>query len=263
MPIKIAVSGKGGVGKTTITAMLARLYARQGSDVLAIDADPATSLDSALGVPKKVRASIAPLSGMLDLVEERTGARPGSSYGGTFILNPKVDDIVERYGVPAPDGVVLLVLGTIETPGSGCYCPQSSLLKALMSYVLSGEGIVIMDMEAGLEHLGRSTARNVDVMLIVVEPGMRSVDTASTIARMAKEIGVGNVFVVLNKCSSNDEEALVSKELMKHELELIATIPNSAIVKGADLHGVSPMDLPGVETLLPLLQSIKDRIDST
>lgn len=260
--MKIAVAGKGGVGKTTIAAMLARLYARQGSKVIAIDADPATSLASALGVPKNDRESITPLSGMLDLIEERTGARPGSSYGGMFKLNPKVDDIVDQYGVSGPDGVTLLVLGTIETPGSGCFCPESSLLKALMSHVLSGEEVVIMDMEAGLEHLGRSTAKNVDVMLIVVEPGMRSVDTATTIARMAREIGVGNVFIILNKCSSENEEALVAKELKKQQLVLIATLPSSNAIKGADLLGVSPMDMPGIEPLLPIFQFIKDRIDT-
>ena len=260
--MKIAVAGKGGVGKTTLAAMLARLYGRQGSKVIAIDADPATSLASALGVPKSDRESITPLSGMLDLIEERTGARPGSSYGGMFKLNPKVDDIVEEYGVKAPDNVTLLVLGTIETPGSGCFCPESTLLKALMSHVLSGEEVIIMDMEAGLEHLGRSTARNVDVMLIVVEPGMRSVETAGTIARMAREIGVGSVLVILNKCSSENEEALVAKELKKQQLVLIATLPSSSLIRGADLLGVSPMDMPGIELLLPIFQFIKERIDS-
>lgn len=122
--MKIAVAGKGGVGKTTIAAMLARLYARQGSKVIAIDADPATSLASALGVPKNDRESITPLSGMLDLIEERTGARPGSSYGGMFKLNPKVDDIVDQYGVSGPDGVTLLVLGTIETPEADVSAPN-------------------------------------------------------------------------------------------------------------------------------------------
>ena len=260
--MKIAVAGKGGVGKTTVAAMLARMYGRQGSKVSAIDADPATSLASALGVPKNDRESIAPLSGMLDLIEERTGARPGSSYGGMFKLNPKVDDIVDQFGIKAPDNVTLLVLGTIETPGSGCFCPESSLLKALMSHVLSGEEVVIMDMEAGLEHLGRSTARNVDVMLIVVEPGMRSVETAGTIARMAREIGVGSVLVILNKCSSENEEALVAKELKKQQMVLIATLPSSSLVRGADLLGVSPMDMPGIESLLPIFQFIKERLES-
>ena len=260
--MKIAVAGKGGVGKTTVAAMLARIYARQGRKVIAIDADPATSLASGLGVSRSERDAIKPLSGMLDLIEERSGARPGASYGGMFKLNPKVDDLVDTYGVRAMDGVTLLVLGTIETPGSGCFCPESTLLKALMSHVLSGEEVVIMDMEAGLEHLGRSTARNVDVMLIVVEPGMRSVDTAVTIARMAKEIGVHKILVVLNKATSENEEALVAKELKKNQLVLIATIPNSNLIKGADLLGVSPMDLPGIEPLLPIFQFIMERIDS-
>ena len=136
MPLKIAVSGKGGVGKTTVAALLAAQYAKAGMDVIAVDADPASSLPAALGVPEDVRAGIVPLSRMLDLIEERTGARPGEGYGGMFSLNPKVDDLVERYAVQGIDGVKIMVLGTIKAPGSGCFCPESSLLEEPMSYLV-------------------------------------------------------------------------------------------------------------------------------
>ena len=264
MPLKIAISGKGGAGKTTLAAVLSRLYAREGRKVLAVDADPSASLMAAVGIPSEEREKAKPLASMYDLIEEKPGARPGQGHGGMFKLNPKVSALMENYSVEGPDKVEVLLLGTVNAAGEGCFSPESPLLKRVMDHLLLEEDeIVIMDMEEGLEHLGRSTARNVDIMLIVVEPGMRSVDSAATIARRARELGVGNVFVVLNKCSSKNEEALVSKELKKRQLELVATIPNSDVVKGADLLGVSPMDMPGIESLLPVFQSIKDRIDSS
>ena len=133
MPLKIAVSGKGGVGKTTVAAMLASMYAKDGMNVVAVDADPASSLPAALGVPEGVRKNIVPLSDMLDVIEERTGSRPGESYGSMFSLNPKVDDLVDRYGVRGIDGVTVMVLGTIKAPGSGCFCPESA------AFLSSGE----------------------------------------------------------------------------------------------------------------------------
>ena len=238
MPLKIAVSGKGGVGKTTVAAMLASMYAKDGMNVVAVDADPASSLPAALGVPEGVRKNIVPLSDMLDVIEERTGARPGESYGSMFSLNPKVDDLVDRYGVRGIDGVTVMVLGTIKAPGSGCFCPESAVLKSLMSHlVLDSEHIVILDMEAGLEHLGRSTTRSVDVMLVIVEPGRRSVETALKIAGMARELGVRNVLAVLNKVSDDAQERELRDLLDPHGLEVAAVIPHDASLIAADLAG--------------------------
>lgn len=238
MPLKIAVSGKGGVGKTTVAAMLASMYAKDGMNVIAVDADPASSLPAALGVPEEERKRIVPLSEMLDVIEERTGARPGEGYGSMFSLNPRVDDLVDKYGVQGIDNVTVMVLGTIKAPGSGCFCPESAILKSLMSHlVLDDEHVVIMDMEAGLEHLGRSTTRSVDVMLVIVEPGRRSVETALKIAGMARELGVSHVLAVLNKVSDDDQERELRGLLDINGLEVAAVVPHDASLIAADLAG--------------------------
>jgi len=180
--MKIAITGKGGVGKTTLAGTLARLLARDGMDVLAIDADPDMNLASALGIDEPP----LPLTEYEDLIDERAGGP-----GGMFKLNPKVDDVVERFGVVGPDGVRMLVMGTVDRGGSGCMCPASSFLRALLRHVVLKESsVVIMDMEAGIEHLGRGTTRGIDLMIVVVEPGTRSLETAERIKRLGTDIGV-------------------------------------------------------------------------
>jgi len=244
MPQKIAVSGKGGVGKTTVAGILARLLGRENKMVLVIDADPDSNMASALGIPRKKREGLTPLSQMFDLIEERTGARPGESFGGMFSLNPKVDDLVDRFGIEGKDNVKLLVLGTISSGGGGCFCPENSLLKAFMRHVLfEKEQFVIMDMEAGIEHLGRGTAKHVDMLVVVVEPGMRSIETAQRIKSLAKDIGVQNIIAVLNKLSNSEEEELIRRELEKIDIPLAATVPYNRGVVSSDLMGQSPLEL--------------------
>lgn len=257
MPVKIAVSGKGGVGKTTVAALLAARYAEAGMDVIAVDADPASSLPSALGVPEGIREGIVPLSQMLDLIEERTGARPGSGYGGMFSLNPKVDDLVEKYAVQGINGVKVMVLGTIKAPGSGCFCPESSLLKNLMSHlILDDDHVVILDMEAGLEHLGRSTVRSVDVLLTVVEPGRRSVETAAKIAEMGRSLGIGKVLAVLNKVSDDAQEAELRSLLEGRGLETAAVIRYDAGLVSGDLAGRPAVSAAAGDAVSGLLDRI-------
>lgn len=194
--MKIAISGKGGVGKTFLSALLTREFARQGYSVLAIDADPDTNLASALGFPEA--ENIIPISEMKELIEERTGAKPGES-GSMLKLNPKVDDIPERFAQRL-DGFRLMVMGKVKRGGSGCYCSENALLKALVTHLLvSRDDVVIMDMAAGIEHLGRATAQAVDKFIIVVEPGRKSIETAMRIKNLAQDIGVTNMVVVGNK----------------------------------------------------------------
>ncbi|MFQ5815803.1 MAG: AAA family ATPase [Candidatus Hydrothermarchaeaceae archaeon] len=238
MALKIAVAGKGGVGKTTIAGALARLYARGGNKVIAVDADPDSNLASALGISKAERDKIVPLSQMYDLIEERTGVRPGASFGGIFRLNPKVDDLLERYGVMGDDGVVLLVLGTIQNAASGCFCPENALLKGLMRHLLlKKEEVLIMDMEAGIEHLGRGTAEKVDLLLVVVEPGQRSLETAAKVKALGSQLGIRGLGAVLNKARGRVEEEIVGGALKEMGIPLLGTIHYDEGIAKSDLEG--------------------------
>ncbi len=232
--MKIAIAGKGGVGKTTLAAALARRWAREGRSVIAVDADPASSLPGALGIsPDRVPS---PLVGMRDLIQERTGAREEGG-GLMYALNPKVDDLPERFSILA-DGVRLLVLGTVEQGGKGCLCPEATVLKALMQHLLLRvPDDVVLDMEAGLEHIGRASATGVDAMLSVVEPGLRSVGTARRVADLARDIRIVRSAVVLNKVRDEVEEALLRKALVG--LPVLGVLPYSAALARADLEGRS------------------------
>jgi len=236
--MKIAIAGKGGVGKTTLAALLARVFARGGRSVVAVDADPDGNLASALGVPPE--AAPEPIAGMRELVRERTGARD-EGWGLMFKLNPKVDDLPGRFTLNA-DGVRLLVLGTVEAGGKGCMCPEGAVLKALMQHLLLRiEDDVVLDMEAGLEHMGRASAAGVDAMIVVVEPGLRSVKTAARVRALASDIGVERVFVVLNRVSGESERdalmALVERELKG--VVVLGVLPLSKALARADLEGRS------------------------
>lgn len=235
--MKIAISGKGGAGKTTIAGAIARLYADKGCRVLAIDADPDANLASALGMSEDEVKKITPLSAMKDLIEERTGAKPGF-LGGFFKLNPKVDDITERFSGEA-NGVKLLVMGPVEAGGSGCICPESALLRSLVKHLLlERDEVVIMDMEAGIEHLGRGTAEAVDALLVVIEPGQRSLQTAKSIFKLAKDIGIRKIFLVGNKIRNEGEEKHLKSAMP--DFLFLGSVSESEKVRQADLEGKSP-----------------------
>lgn len=206
--MKIAISGKGGVGKTLLTALLSRVFAESGYSVLTVDADPDANLAATLGFPHTEK--ITPISEMKDVIAERTETQPGKP-GTFFKLNPKVDDLPEKYWQEI-NGVKLMVMGGIKKGGSGCYCAENVLLKTLIAHLLLARNeVIIMDMEAGIEHLGRATADAVDKLIIVVEPGRRSIETARTITGLAQDIGLRNIAVVGNKIrTQSDREFLVS-----------------------------------------------------
>jgi CO dehydrogenase maturation factor len=237
---KIAITGKGGVGKTTLAALLAHIYAEAGQPVIAIDADPAASLAYALGMPEELAAQVTPIAEMEALIYERTGAKPGAS-GGFFKLNPRVDDIPDRFSV-LHRGIRLLQLGTVSKGGSGCICPESAILKALVTYaILYRDEVMILDMEAGIEHLGRATAGAVDAFLIVVEPGRRSLGTAQTIRRLADDIGVTHCYVVGNKVRDETDRTYIHSSLSP-DLPVIGFLPAHSGAIEADMRGQAIFD---------------------
>jgi len=235
--MKIAISGKGGVGKTTLAALLIKYFRDQGKKVLAVDADPDANLALALGIPDP--ESITPLSEMKELIAERTDSQPGK-MGGFFKMNPKVDDIPENFSRQL-DGVKLIVMGGVKKGGSGCICPESVLLRTLVTHlVLLRDEVVVMDMEAGIEHLGRATARGVDKLLIVVEPGRRSIETAKHVKKLAQEIGLNKVAVVANKIRGAADEEFLRKNLP--DLPILGFIPFDNRIIEADLQGRPPYE---------------------
>jgi len=232
--MKLAISGKGGVGKTTLSALLAQYYADQGRDVLAVDADPSPCLAGALGLPDELRKKLSPIAEMDQLIEERTGAKPGT-VGGFFTLNPQVDDIPERFSV-SHRNVRLLEMGSVDLGGSGCICPESAMLKTLFTHLLfRKDDVLILDMYAGVEHLGRATVDFVDAMIVVVEPTQRSLGTAAQIKALSKDIGLKRIWLVGNKVRTEEE-----KEFLKENspgLPLLGTLPMDLGVLDADRLG--------------------------
>lgn len=236
--MKIAISGKGGVGKTTLAGLLAIAFEEAGNKVLAIDADPDANLGSTLGFTREEINSITPLSEMKDLIAQRTGIS-SPSFGQMFKLNPQVDDIPDRFSLKRGN-LNLLLLGTFEKGGSGCFCPENSLLRSLISHVLHlKDEVVIVDMEAGLEHLGRGTASFVNAFIIVVEPSHNSLQTAFKIREMAGDIGVKESFLVANKIKGNSELEFIIRNTP--EFTLLGTIPYSLELIEGDLLGNSPL----------------------
>ena len=232
--MKIAISGKGGVGKTTLAALLAMAYAEGGYKVIAADADPDGNLAAALGVPPELADQITPIVEMGDLIYERTGAQPGT-IGSFFRLNPKVDDIPDRFSINW-EGIKLLVMGTIKGPLAGCVCPESAMLKTLFNHlILERDEVLILDMDAGIEHLGRGTAQGVDAFIIVVEPGQRSFQTARTVKKFASGLGVSHCFIVGSKTNNESARQFIRENLA--DFQILGFIDFDPDLLWADVQG--------------------------
>ena len=235
--MKVAITGKGGVGKTTLSSTLARLYADEGRTVLAADVDPDANLGLALGLSQEEVDAIVPISKMRTLVEERTGATAANKF---FKLNPYVADIPDTFSKEI-NGVKLLVMVTVDVGGSGCVCPEHVMLKSILSSLTYRKNdVVIMDMEAGLEHLGRGTAMNMDQFIVVIEPGARSVQTYRNVKRLAKDLGVKRVRVVANKVRDERDEEFIQNAIPAEDL--LGMIHYNTEVIDADRNGQSPYD---------------------
>ncbi len=253
--MKIAVTGKGGVGKTTLAAVLARLYAAEGRPVLAADVDPDANLGLALGLSEEEVNSIVPVSRMKELAKERTGANESNTF---YKLNPQVSDLPDKLSKDIA-GVKLLVMGTVDTGGTGCVCPEHVLLKAILSsLVFRRDDVVIMDMEAGLEHLGRGTASMMDQFIAVIEPGARSIQTYTRIKELARDIGVTRVKVVANKVRSEDDRAFIQARIPAEDL--LGFLSYNPEIIDADRRGLSPYDCS--PKAVEEIRAIKAVIDS-
>ena len=259
--MKIAITGKGGVGKTTIAGTMARLMGRSGYKVIAVDADPNTNLAYTLGLSENEISNIRPLAVNRELLRERMEVYPGSLDQGFFKIYPKVDDIIDIYGIKCPDNVTLLVMGTVRDGGTGCLCPAHALMRALLRHlILRTNEVVILDMEAGIEHLARGTARGIDLMIAVVEPNMKAIDTAIRIRKLAMDIDVKRVAVIANKISNKEEEKYVKDEVAKAGLELLGLIPYDENVKLADMKRNSLLDYAPKSPAVEAIVQLKDKI---
>ena len=257
--MKIAISGKGGVGKTTLAGVMARLLADQGRKVLAIDADPDSNLASAIGLPKELQPKLSPIAAMTSMIEERTGSKKGS-YGTMFKLNPKVDDLPDEMGV-VYQGVKLLLLGCIPQGGGGCFCPENVLLKNLVRHLLvQGDEALIIDMEAGLEHLGRGSTGYVDALIIVVEPGQRAIHTAQQIKKLGEDLQIKRILIVGNKVNSEEDRTIIEESLSN--FPILGHMSYNPKILQADREGRSPYDLDGKikEEVKGILAELEKRI---
>jgi CO dehydrogenase maturation factor len=237
--MKLAISGKGGVGKTTLTALLAQVYADAGRDVLAVDADPSPCLSGGLGFPQEKLDKLHPISEMEELIYERTGAKPGTS-GGFFTINPRVDDIPDRFSV-LHRGVRLLEMGSVDFGGSGCICPEGAMLKTLFTHLLfRKDDVLMLDMYAGVEHLGRATVDFVDAMLVVVEPTRRSLGTAKQIKKLSNDIGLKKMWLIGNKVRNEEEAAFLEENTPG--IPVLGYLPALLTVQEADRLGIAVYD---------------------
>jgi len=261
MLVKIAVSGKGGVGKTTLSAMLAGVLALKDRQVIAVDADPDANLAAALGIPPQQEP--IPICQMRELIAERTGS--ADNYGGYFKLNPKVDDIPAKYARKV-GSIRLLTLGGVSKGGGGCICPASALIRALMTHlILRRDETIIMDMEAGIEHLGRATAQAMDAMVVVVEASPWSLRTARRVRDLAGDIGISSVLAVANRLGDDSDLRMIEAAL--EDIPLIGHLPWDDRLKdgilSAELEGgkIQPRDaLRGnLEALEAMLSALENR----
>ena len=236
--MKIAVSGKGGTGKTFLAGTLAAQFAAGGHPVIAIDADPSPNLALTLGLSPEDAGRIVPIAENEELIRLKTG----TDYSGVFRLTFTVDDILEKYSVPTPPGVYLMVMGTVRSIGSGCTCPAHSVVKVLFRHlIVERNEVVILDMDAGIEHLGRGTAERVDTLLVVSDANRKSLEVAKTICRMAKDSAIRQVGIVGNRIASPAQEQAVRTFSEKNGISILAMIPFDKEVSDNGITG-APVD---------------------
>ncbi len=258
--MKLAVSGKGGVGKTLVAGILARMFAKDGVKVLAIDNDSAMNLSYTLGIDEKTKENIIPIKEMKSMIEKRTLVKGGGP--GVYNINPEVADIPDRYKVSGPDGLQLLVLGGIEEPATGCLCPENALIRTLLyNLFVKRDEVIIVDFEAGIEHLGRGTAKGIDLMLVITEPSQKSLDLCKKIIDLSKKLGVINIYLIANKITDESQTEIINQKIKNWEVPLYHSIPFDPNIAKADLEGKSPIDFnsnsKGILSIKNLYEKLK------
>ena len=257
--LKIAVSGKGGVGKTSVAGVLAEFLAKKAFKVLAIDADPAPNLALTLGIPPEEADKIVPISERKELLASKTD----TGFSGVYRLSFSVDDIVEKFTVKSPYGVNLLVMGTVKSADQGCTCPANAVIRALLRHLLvARDEAVVMDTEAGVEHMGRGTARHVDTMLIVADPGVKSLETAKKIYRLADEAGIKRILLVGNKVADSRGEQVIREFATDNGISLSALIPYDDMLLKADMLGETPLKHPDSKSIVAIRELGKGLLDN-
>lgn len=255
--MKIAVSGKGGVGKTLVSGTLAGYFAKKGFKVMAIDADPSPNLALTLGIPVEEANQIVPISENDELLESKTR----TDYPGVYKLHFTVDDIVEKNGMKSPYGVNLLVMGTVKSAGGGCACPANAVIRELLRHlIVERDEVVVVDMEAGVEHLGRGTASQVDIMLVVADASRKSLEIAKKIYGLAKDLEIKDVFIVGNRVRDFEEKELIADFTEKNGLPLLALIPYDETVMKADRVGETPLKYAETSKGIAAIQGIGEKL---
>jgi len=236
--VKIAVSGKGGVGKTLIAGGLAYGFSKRGLKTIAIDADPSPNLALTLGLSPEEARKILPISENKELIESKTS----TGYAGVFRLSFSVDDIIRDYSVKTPFGVNLVVMGTVKSMGSGCTCPANAVIRALLRHlVVERDEMVVLDMEAGVEHMGRGTAQHVDEMLVVADANMKSLDVAKRIRELGFKAGMKQIHLIGNKVENEAQKEAIESFAKENDLEVFGFLPFDPMVVEAEMHGETPL----------------------
>ncbi len=261
---RVVITGKGGAGKTTLTAFLSKLFKRDGFNVLAVDEDPQVNLPYALGIPPETK--IIPVSRNIDYVEEKTGARPGEAWGVMLSLNPDVSDVVDRFGLRTDDGINMLIMGSVIQAATGCLCPENALLDAIVRYISLRKGeIILMDTQAGVEHFGRALAKGFSQAIIITEPSFNSFQVAVNSLQLSRELGIPHVYLAINKVRSSKEEEKIKRIAGKslNSFDKVFSLPYDEIVLETepDVTPILEKNSPYSKEVLRIKEALKKHME--